>query len=98
MEEMDCTSQCCRMTERPPATALSGGKTSEDSFTTLMANLVVEYTVDFQLDLFSLPAPGSVVSWSKDIGSWCSLCPLSGTDRIWLESAWRSVLHRDAVR
>jgi hypothetical protein len=62
MEEVNCTSQCCRMTERPPATALSGGKTSEDSFTILMANLVVKYAVDFQFDLFSWPALGSVVS------------------------------------
>jgi hypothetical protein len=59
MEEMDCTSQCCRMAERPPATDLSGGKASEDSFTRLMANLVVEYAVDFQSDLLSCAAVGS---------------------------------------
>ena len=37
--------------ERPPATDLRGGKTSEDSFTRLMANLVVAYAVELQLDL-----------------------------------------------
>jgi hypothetical protein len=42
-------------------TDLSGGKTSEDSFTILMANLVVEYAVDFQLGLFSCAAVGSTV-------------------------------------
>jgi hypothetical protein len=80
MEEIDSTSQCCRMAEKPPATDLSGGKTSEDSFTILMANLVAEYVVDFQLDLFSCAALGSVVLSSEDIGR--SLCPLSRTDRI----------------
>ena len=44
------------MAESPPATDLRGGKTSEDSFTILMANLVVEYAVDVQLDLFSTAA------------------------------------------
>ena len=56
MEEMDCTSQCCKMAERPPATDLRGGKASEDSFTILIANLVVEYAVDFQLDSSSSAA------------------------------------------
>jgi len=49
---------------RPPATGLRGGKTSEDSFTTLMVNLVVAYAVDFQSDLFSdNAAPGSTVGF-----------------------------------
>ena len=61
MEEADCTSQWSRIAERPPRTDLSGGKTSEDSFTRLMANLVVEYAVDFQPDSFSCAALGSVV-------------------------------------
>jgi hypothetical protein len=61
-------------------TDLSGGKTSEDSFTILMANFVVEYAVDFQLDLSSCAPVGSVVLSSEDAG--CSLCPLSRTDRI----------------
>jgi hypothetical protein len=55
------TSQCCRIAERPPTRDLRGGKTSEDSFTILMANLVVEYAVDFQLDLVSCAAVGSAV-------------------------------------
>jgi len=50
--EMEPTSQWPRMTERPPATDLRGGNTSEDSFTRLMANLVVAYVVDFQSDFF----------------------------------------------
>ena len=49
---MDCTSQWSRIAERPPTTDLSGGNASEDSFTRLMANLVVEYAVAFQSDLF----------------------------------------------
>jgi hypothetical protein len=68
MEEMDCTSQCSRMVERPPATDLSGGKTSEDPFTRLMANLVVEYAVDFQFDSFSWAALDLVVLSSEDFG------------------------------
>jgi hypothetical protein len=42
MREVDRTSQCCRIAESPPATDLRGGKMSEDSFTILMASLVVE--------------------------------------------------------
>jgi hypothetical protein len=61
MEEMDNTSQCFRIAERPPMTDLSGGQTSEDSFTISMANFVVAYAVDFQLDLFSCATLGSVV-------------------------------------
>jgi len=55
--EMDHTSQCLRTTARPPATDLSGGKTSEDSFTKSMTTLVEEYMADFQLDLFWFAAP-----------------------------------------
>ena len=55
------------MAERPPATDLRGGNTSEDSFTRLMANLVVAYAVDPQSDLFSGAAPGSAVR-SDDLG------------------------------
>jgi hypothetical protein len=40
------------MAKRPPATDLRGGKASEDSFTMLMANLVVEYAVDIRLFFF----------------------------------------------
>lgn len=40
------------MAERPPKTDLRGGKASEDSFTMLMANLVVVYAVDFKSDSF----------------------------------------------
>ena len=49
------------MAERPPATDLRGGNTSEDSFTRLMANFVVAYAVDFQSDLLSGTAPESAV-------------------------------------
>ena len=49
------------MAERPPTTDLRGGKASEDSFTTLMANLVVLYAVDFQLGLFSYVSLESAV-------------------------------------
>jgi hypothetical protein len=59
--EMDSTSQCFRMAERPATTDLRGGKTSEDSFTMLMASLVAEYAVDFQLGLFSYAAVGSMM-------------------------------------
>jgi hypothetical protein len=77
---MDRTSQCSRMAERPPTTDLSGGKASEDSFTRLMANLVVEYAVDFQFDSFSCVAFGSVVLSSDDFGF--LLCPLSRVGRV----------------
>ena len=45
------------MAERPPATDLRGGNASEDSFTRLMANLVVAYVVDFQSDFLPRPLP-----------------------------------------
>ena len=61
MGEMDHTSQCLRMAERPPTTDLRGGNTDADSFTRCMANLVVEYAVDFQTDLFSGGTRGSTV-------------------------------------
>ena len=38
------------MADRPLATDLSGGKTSEDSFTTSITTLVEAYTVDPKLD------------------------------------------------
>ena len=40
------------MAERHPTADLRGGNASEDSFTRLMANLVVEYAVDFQPEDF----------------------------------------------
>ena len=49
------------MAERPPTTDLRGGNTSEDSFTMLMANLVVAYAVDFQSDLLPGVAVESAV-------------------------------------
>ena len=49
------------MAERPPRTDLRGGKTSEDSFARLMANLVVAYAVVFQSVLLSGAAPESAV-------------------------------------
>ena len=55
------TSQWSRIAERPPTTDSSGGKTSADSLTRLMASLVAEYVVDFQFDPFSSVAPDSMV-------------------------------------
>ena len=52
MEDRNRTSQCLRMAARPLATDLSGGKTSEDSFTTSMTTLVEEYAADTQFDWF----------------------------------------------
>jgi len=92
---MDRTSQCFRMAERPPATDLRGGKTSEDSFTICIANLVVEYAVDFRLDLFLDVALGSTVVSSEDFVRF--LFPVLRTDRIRSEVAERSVL-RDRAR
>jgi hypothetical protein len=59
------------MAERPPTTDLRGGKASDDSFTILMANLVVEYAVDFQVDVFSCAAAGSTVLFEdpKSLGT-----------------------------
>ena len=70
------------MAERPPTTDLRGGNTSEDSFTMLMANLVVAYAVDFQSDLVSGVAVGSAV-WPEGPGG--LFWSLPGTDRIRLE-------------
>jgi hypothetical protein len=77
-EEIDCTSQCSKIAERPPTTDLSGGNTPEDSFTRLMANLVVEYAVDFQFDPLLCATLGSVVLSCEDLG--LLFCPLPGTD------------------
>ena len=49
------------MAERPPTTDFKGGNASEDSFTRLMANLVVAYAVDFQSDFLSGVILGSTV-------------------------------------
>ena len=78
----------------PPATDLSGGNTSEDSFTRLTASLVVAYAVDFQSDLLSGTAPGSTV-WSNDFGvlPWSLL----GTGRIWLEAVSGSVVRKKCL-
>ena len=51
------------MAERPPATDLRGGNASEDSFTRLMANLVVAHAVDFLSDFSSGAAPESAASF-----------------------------------
>jgi hypothetical protein len=96
VKEMDCTSQCSRIAERPPTTDLSGGKTSEDSFTRLMANLVVEYAVDFQFDSFSWASLDLVVLSSEDFG--LLLCPLSRTGRIRPKTAGWSALHGGLFR
>jgi len=67
------------MAERPPTTDLRGGKASEDSFTRLMANLVVAYAVAFQSDLLSGAALESTVS-SEGPGR--LVLSLPGTDKI----------------
>ena len=67
------------MAERPPTTDLSGGSASEDSFTRLMANLVVAYAVDFQSDSLSGAGPGLTV-WTE--GSGRLLWSIPGTDAI----------------
>ena len=58
-------------------TDLSGGKTSADSLTRLIANLVAEYAVDFQFDPFSSVALGLMVFPG---GSNCLSCPVPTTD------------------
>ena len=58
---MGLTSQLFSIVERLPATDLRGGKASEESFTILIANLVAENAVDFQLVFFSYAALGSTV-------------------------------------
>ena len=83
--EMDCTSQWLRMAERPPATDLRGGKTSEDSFTILMANFVAAYVVDFQSDLFSSVAPGLTVGLE---GPECSVWTVPVTDGVGLATSF----------
>ena len=77
------------MAERPPATDLRGGKASADSFTRLMANLVVAYAVGLQSDLLTGAALGSTV-WSEDF--WWSPFPTLKTDRNRSERERRSVL------
>ena len=58
-------------------TDLSGGKASADSLTRLMANLAVEYAVDFQFDPASSVALGLTV-FSE--GFDCSSCPAPTID------------------
>ena len=82
------------MAESPPATDLRGGNTSEDSFTRLMANLVVAYAADLQSDLFSGAAPESTV-WSNDFGvlSWS----LPETERIGFGAGAGSVVRKKCL-
>ena len=72
---------------------LSGGKMSEDSFTTSMTALVEEYKADIQLDWFGSAAPSSVV---RSEGSKCSSCP--GMDRLGSVAMEWPVLHGELVR
>ena len=55
------------MAERPPITDLSGGNTSEDSFTRSIATLTPAYVVNFQSDSLSGAALGSMV-WPEASG------------------------------
>jgi len=59
MNKMHCTSQWFRIAERPPTTDLRGGNASEDSFTRLIASLVVAYAVEPQPNLLSDVVLGS---------------------------------------
>ena len=70
VKEVERTSQYCKMTERPPATDLRGGKTSEDSFTMLTASLVVAYVVDFQLGFFSCAVAGLMAKCLSPGADW----------------------------
>ena len=67
VRETDHTSQCLRMAARPPTTDLSGGKASEDSFTTSTTTLAEAYAVDFQLD-FDLSS--FVAAFCSGVRSW----------------------------
>ena len=75
--EVEHTSQCLRMADRPLATDLSGGKTSEDSFTTSMTTLAEVYTVDPKLDsdLVSLVAVLRLRMRSQGFGRLAFLAP-----------------------
>jgi len=90
------------MAERHPATALRGGKASEDSLTIWTASLVVAYVVDFQSDLFSSISFASTVYFVYFGGfeGFESLpFPVLKTDRIRSEIVWRPVLReRSDVR
>jgi len=67
------------MAERPPATDLRGGNTSEDSLSGSTANLVVAYGVDSQFDLLSGVDLESMAG-TKDPGK--LLLSLAGADMI----------------
>jgi len=54
------TSQFSRIAQSPPTTDLSGGKASADSFIVRRSNLAVADAVDFQSNLLSPVAPGSL--------------------------------------
>jgi len=77
MGEIDHTSQWFRMTERPPARDLRGGKASEDSFIISASNFVVAYVEDFQFDLLSAIALDQTTGSG---GSGVSVCPGSAVD------------------
>ena len=65
------------MVEKIPTTDLSRGKTSVDCLTRLIANLVVEYTVDFQFNLLLFIVLGSMAH-SEGLG--CLPCPIPVTN------------------
>ena len=66
----------------------------EDSFTRLMANLVVAYAVDFQSDSISGAAVEPAV-WLEGFEG--PLCSLPGTDRIWLEPVSGSASYEKVI-
>ena len=78
------------MVEKLSTTDLSRGKTSMDCLTRLIANLVVEYTVDFQFDLLLFIVLGSIahseglgylpcpIPVTNCVGSWVELSGLGG--------------------
>ena len=78
-----------RETSRNRLEGGGGGETSEDSPTIWMASLVVEYVVDFRLNLFLGAVPGSTVSSEDPVRF---LFPVLNTDRIRFEAVEWSVL------
>ena len=84
------------MVEIHPATALRGGKTSEDSLTIWTASLVVAYVVDFQPDPFSSISFAST-SYFVDFGGFEGFesrpFPVLKTDRTRSKIVWRPGLH-----
>ena len=98
---MDRTSQLSRIAQRPAATDLSGGKTSEALSTVRRNNLAAEDVVCFQSDLFDCkdklelgcnPASGSGAGMARFGGGGCRGEELEWSDPPLPTSAGRSSL------